>query len=361
MRAQLRVGEGYLAAKSSKSIAVWSVMTSAAIGSDVMSIPNLKVLATGGTIAGKAGEATRHDYRPGQIGIEELLGLVDELGIEANLTGTQIANIGSEDMGPAIWKRLHSAISSAIADPACDGIIITHGTDTVEETAFLLDLTLPTAKAIVLVGAMRPADAVGYDGLRNFANAMRVASNSDATGRGVLVVMGDRVFAARDIRKSRTRGSEAFDGFPRASVGLVTPSALEWFGAPWRMGEGARFEFDADLPDVPILFIHAGITPDYVERLVADRTRGVVVAGVGEGNMPDPVRQALVRLASDGMPIVRATRLDEGLVDREPEDDANGFVASRALNPQKARILLQLLIATGICEPAAIQSAFDTR
>lgn len=326
-----------------------------------MQPPNLTVLATGGTIAGAADSATRHDYRPGQIGIEDFLDRVEALGIEAKLTGQQIAAIGSEDMSPAIWEQLHQATSAAIADPDCDGIIITHGTDTVEETAFLLDLTLPTSKPVVLVGAMRPATAVGYDGLRNFANAMRVAGDPEASGRGVLVVMGDRVFAARDIRKVRTRGTDAFAGFPRDSVGLVTPSALDWFGAPWRTGEGARFEFRSDLPDVPILFVHAGITPDYVDRLVTSETRGVVVSGVGEGNMPDPVRQALVGLAAEGMPVVRASRLDEGLVDREPEDDANRFVAARALNPQKARILLQLLIAAGVTDPAAIQAQFDQR
>ncbi len=333
-------------------------MSREAIGA-LMNTPNLTVFATGGTIAGKADSATRHDYRPGQIGIAEFLGLVEELGIAANLTGEQIANIGSEDMGPEIWQRLHLAISKSIADPDCDGVIVTHGTDTVEETAFLLDLTLPTSKPVVLVGAMRPATAVGYDGLRNFANAMRVASDPDAAGRGVLVVMGDRVFAARDIRKSRTRGTDAFQGFPRASVGLVTPSSLDWFGAPWRVGEEARFPFRADLPDVPILFVHAGMTPDYVARLVTDETCGVVVSGLGEGNMPDPVRQALAAMAAEGMPLVRASRLDEGLVDREPEDDENRFVAARALNPQKARILLQMLIAAGVSDPAAIQRAFD--
>ncbi|MDJ0641241.1 MAG: asparaginase [Erythrobacter sp.] len=321
-----------------------------------MGIPNLTVLATGGTIAGKADSATRHDYRPGQIGIDEFLSLVEDLGIEANLKGEQIANIGSEDMSPEIWQRLHDAVSAAIVDPDCDGVIVTHGTDTVEETAFLLDLTLPTSKPVVLVGAMRPATAVGYDGLRNFANAMRVASDAEAAGRGVLVVMGDRVFAARDVRKTRTRGTDAFQGFPRGSVGLVTPSSLDWFGAPWRRSEAARFAFRADLPDVPILFVHAGMTPDYVERLVVDETRGVVVSGVGEGNMPEPVRKAL---AASGMPVVRASRVDEGLVDREPEDDENRFVAARALNPQKARILLQMLIAAGEVEPAAIQRAFD--
>lgn len=326
-----------------------------------MTAPNILVLATGGTIAGAAGDAIRHDYRPGQLGIEELLDRVRALGVPATLTGKQIASIGSEDMTSAIWAALHSEASAAMADPACDGVIITHGTDTVEETAFLLDLTLPTTKPVVLVGAMRPADAVGYDGLRNFTNALQVMRSSVASGRGVLVVMGDKVIAARDVRKARTRGSDAFEGFPRDAVGLVTPSALEWFGAPWRVDEEPRFAFSENLPDVPILYVHAGMTPDYVDRLVTDKTRGVVVAGLGEGNMPDPVRQRLVKLAAQGVPVVRSSRLEEGLVDREPEDDENRFVAARALGPPKARILLQLLIARGVKEPSAIQREYDGR
>ncbi|NQX94734.1 MAG: asparaginase, partial [Erythrobacter sp.] len=285
-----------------------------------MGTAQILVLATGGTIAGQAGDAVRHDYRPGQLGIGELLARVEALGIPAQLTGKQIANIGSEDMSPAIWSALHAEAAAAMADPQCNGVIITHGTDTVEETAFLFDLTLPTTKPVVFVGAMRPADAVGYDGLRNFANALQVMRSSQAAGRGVMVVMGDKVIAARDVRKARTRGLDAFDGFPRPSIALVTPSALEWFGAPWRVEEEARFAFSDNLPDVPILYVHAGMTPDYVDRLVSANTRGIVVAGLGEGNMPDPVRQTLAGLAAEGIVVVRSSRLDEGLVDREPED-----------------------------------------
>jgi len=327
---------------------------------------DILVLATGGTIAGKAGSATRADYRPGQIAIADFLAQIGALGIMARLEGRQIANIGSEDISPAIWAKLHAEANAAIARPDCDAIIITHGTDTVEETAFVLDQTLPATKPVVLVGAMRPADAVGYDGFRNFANAVKVASDEDAPGRGVLVVMGDRVFAARDIRKTCTRGSDAFAGFPRGSVGLVTPSALEWFGAPWRLGvsgtgESARFAFPASWPDVPILAVFAGMCPSYVDRLIAPETRGIIVAGLGEGNMPDPVRQRLAQAARDGLIVVRASRLDEGLVDREEEDEANGFIAARALGPPKARVLLQLLIASEVKDRAAIQRAFDGR
>ena len=281
--------------------------------------------------------------------------------MEADLSGRQIANIDSADIGPDVWIPLHEAILEALASETCQGVIVTHGTDTLEETAFLLDLTLPATKPVVLVGAMRPADAVGYDGLRNFANAVRVASDPEAAGRGVLVVMGDRVFAARDVYKVRTRGTEAFRGFPRESVGLVTPASLEWFGAPWRNGTAAAFALPQDMPDVAIIYAYAGLDATGVRRQLGEGTRGVVIAGVGEGNMPDAVRQELVALAAEGVCVVRASRADEGLVDREDEDDANRFVAARALNPQKARILLQLLIASGESDPAAIQRAFDGR
>lgn len=321
----------------------------------------LTVLATGGTIAGIAGSAIAKDYRAGEIGIDDYLEKVGGLGLEAQLSGRQIANIDSADMGPAVWNTLHLAIGEALVDPECAGVVITHGTDTLEETAFLLDLTLPADKPVVVVGAMRPADAVGYDGLRNFANAVRVASDPQAAGRGVLVVMGDRVFAARDVRKVRTRGTEAFRGFPRESIGLVTPASLEWFGAPWREGRSAFVDWCDDLPEVAIVYAHAGLDGDSVARQVGEGTRGVVIAGVGEGNMPESVRQGLVDLARRGVPVVRASRADEGLVDRETEDTQHGFVAARALNPQKARILLQLLLASGITDPAAIQKKFDRR
>ena len=321
----------------------------------------LTVLATGGTIAGIAGSAIRHEYRAGEITIDEYLETVGGLGLGAELSGTQIANIDSANIGPVEWRALHGAASTALGDGACTGVIVTHGTDTLEETAFLLDQTLPAHKPVVVVGAMRPADAVGYDGLRNFANAVRVASDPEAAGRGVLVVMGDRVFAARDVYKVRTRGTEAFRGFPRESVGLVTPASLEWFGAPWRDGTAAAFVLPQRMPDVAIVYAYAGLDATGVRRQLGEATRGVVIAGVGEGNMSDAVRQELVALAAEGVCVVRASRADEGLVDREDEDDANRFVAARALNPQKARILLQLLIASGESDPAAIQCAFDGR
>ena len=322
---------------------------------------HIKVFATGGTIAGVAGSATRRDYRPGQIGIERFVEEMARIGLTTQLVGEQFANIGSEDMTPAIWGALHAAAMAAMDDPACCGVIITHGTDTAEETAFLLDQTLPTHKPVVLVGAMRPADAIGSDGMRNFANAVRVASDPDAAGRGVLVVMSDRVFAARDVRKAHTEAIDAFRAFPRGPVGHVTPTSLEWFGPPWRLGEAARYAFFEDMPKVSILYAYAGMSADNVVQALAGGAKGIVLAGFGHGNAPGWIRDALAESVEQGVPVVRASRVDEGLVDREPEDDAAHFVAARALNPARARILLQLLLANGITDPVAIQQEFSRR
>ena len=326
-----------------------------------MQVPKLRVLATGGTIAGRAGSAIRRDYRPGQIGIDRFIEQVSQLGIDAALGGMQIANIGSEDLDWPVLTRLHAAVQGAMADPECDGVIVTHGTDTAEETAFLLDQTLPTNKPVVLVGAMHPADTVGSDGLRNFANAVRVAGDPQAAGRGVLLVMSDAVLSARDARKARTTGVDAFAAFPRGPVGHATPASLEWFAAPWRAGDAARFSWPGDPPQVSILHAHLGMDGECVEQAVANGADGIVLAGFGKGNAPGAVRIALAEAARQGIMVVRSTRVDEGLVDREPEDDEAGFIAARALGPAKARILLQLLIASGVRDAATCQAAFDRR
>jgi L-asparaginase len=208
---------------------------------------------------------------------------------------------------------------------------------------------------------MRPADAVGSDGMRNFANAVRVAGDAEAAGRGVLLVMSDHIFAARDARKARTDGVDAFRGFPRGPVGHVTPTSLEWFGPPWRTGESARMEFHEEMPKVCILYAYAGMSGDDVREAVRSGAKGLVLAGFGHGNAPAAVRTALAEAVRGGVPIVRASKVDQGLVDREPEDDTSGFIAARALGPSKSRILLQMLLANGISDPVRAQAVFDRR
>lgn len=319
------------------------------------------VLATGGTIAGSAGSAIARAYEPGQIGIAEMVAEVRALGLDAELIPVEIAAIGSQDIGWPEWARLHAECWAAQADPAIDGIIVTHGTDTAEETAWLLDLTLAAGKPVVLVGAMRPADAVGSDGMRNFANAVRVASDPQAHDRGVMVVMGDAVFAARDVRKAATSSIDAFKGFPRGPLARVTPSSLDWFGPPDRTGSLARYQWPDTLPRVAILHAGAGMDEMPVQALAAIGCRGIVLAGMGQGNAPAVVLDALEATRHARVAIVRSSRVDEGIVERnlEVDDDARGFAVARALGPAKSRILLMLLVASGISDPAEIQAAFD--
>ncbi|MFN4113062.1 MAG: asparaginase [Sphingomonadaceae bacterium] len=328
-----------------------------------MSTPRITILATGGTIAGSAGSALSRGYRAGQIGIAEMVAAARELGLVAELSGEEIAAVGSQDIGWREWQMLHRAIAGAFADHAVDGVIVTHGTDTAEETAWLLDLTLPAGKPVVLVGAMRPADAVGSDGMRNFANAVRVAGDAQAQGRGVLVVMGDAVYAASDVRKAATSNIDAFKGFPRGPLALVSPASLDWFAPAAKVGEPARFAWPAALPRVEILYAHADMDALPVTSALETGAKGLVLAGLGQGNACGPVLDALENAVREGVPVVRASRVDEGYVDRnvEVDDDARGFVAARSFNPQKARILLQLLIAGGVADPAAMQAAFDRR
>jgi L-asparaginase len=319
------------------------------------------VLGTGGTIAGAGSGGTGAGYRPGGLALEVLVGHLAALGLAADLVPQEIARIGSQDIGFAAWQALHAACAAAMADPAVDAVIITHGTDTAEETGLLLDLTLPTRKPVILVGAMRPADAVGADGMRNFANAVKVASDPAAAGRGVMLVMGDAVLAARDARKAATSAIDAFRSFPRGPLARVTPSSLDWFGPAHRVGEAARYPFPQELPRVAILTAGAGMDAKPVEALLGIGARGIVLAGMGQGNAPAQVLEALAACAASGVPVVRASRVDEGLVDRnvEVDDDALGLVAARALGPAKARVLLMVLVANGVTDPAAVQAAFD--
>ena len=323
--------------------------------------PRILVLGTGGTIAGAGSGATGAAYRPGGLALETLIAHLDALGLVAQLVPQDVARIGSQDIGWAEWQALHGACTRALADPAVDAIIITHGTDTAEETGLLLDLTLPTPKPVVLVGAMRPADAVGADGMRNFANAVKVASDPAAAGRGVMLVMGDAVLAARDARKAATSAIDAFRSFPRGPLARVTPASLDWFGPAHRAGEGARYAFPEGLPRVAILTAGAGMDEQPVAALLGIGCKGMVLAGMGQGNAPASVIAALSEAAARGVPVVRSTRVDEGIVDRnvEVDDDALGLVAARALGPAKARVLLMVLIANGITDAARVQAAFD--
>lgn len=326
--------------------------------------PDVWVLATGGTIAGTGKTDTAAAYQPGKLHVDQLIHAVPALEQIAELHAEQIANIGSQDMNESVWFELAKRANTILAEPDAAGIVITHGTDTLEETAFFLDLVVAHHKPVVLVGAQRAANALSPDGPRNLLLAVRVAADPDSRNRGVLVVMNDQIHAARHATKTHTTAVNAFRSPNVGPIGTVNTKRVRYFHPPATdHNNRPKFQLppETPLPRVDILYVHAGMTTDLARCALLQKTDGIVVAGVGNGNMPADLLDLLQNAAGDGVAIVRSTRTGAGFVSRNIEinDDNRGFVVARDLNPQKARVLLQLALAAGHIKPPEIQRAFD--
>jgi L-asparaginase len=325
-------------------------------------LPVIRVLATGGTIAGAQTSATDYSYRSGAYDVNSLLGAVPNLGQLAVITGEQVANIGSQDMNDAIWLKLANRLDAVLAEPGTDGVLITHGTDTLEETSYFLSLVTKSDKPVVMVGAMRPATAVSADGPGNLYNGVAVAADPRARGKGTLVVLNDTIHYARNVMKTSTTSVQTFQSLNRGPAGVVHTGKTEWFEPMDRkLGKASEFSIDGldRLPRVDVIYAHANMSADLIDAALRNGARGLVVAGVGDGNMTTPALEALTRAAKSGIVVVRSTRLAEGIVRRNSEvnDDEKGFVASGELNPAKSRVLLQLAL-TKTNDPVAIQKMF---
>lgn len=321
----------------------------------------VRLLATGGTIAG-AGEGAGVGYRAGVVPIDAILRAVPGLAEVAQVSAEQVANVGSEDMDEPIWRALLGRIHVALADPDIAGIVITHGTDTIEETAFFLSLVLPSAKPVVLVGSMRPGTATSADGPENLLDAVRVASAEAARGRGTMVVMNDTIFDPAMVAKVDVRRVNAFAAPGRGPIGDVLTGSPRFF-AEAAPHEAAFALVGPPLPRVPIAYAYAGFQGDDV-RAAAEGAAGLVIAGVGAGSFSASVRQAVKDLASRGLPVVRTGRQGIGDVWVNPpsmgemSEEALGTIAGRELSPAKARILLMLALqAPRSC--AELQALFD--
>jgi L-asparaginase len=311
--------------------------------------PNIMILATGGTIAGK-GTAGGHGYTSGQFNVQDLISATPGVEKIANLKGEQLANIGSQDMNDQVWLKLANRINQLEASNDVDGIVITHGTDTMEETAYFLNLVVKGDKPVVLVGSMRPATAVSADGPGNLLDGVITAASPGARGRGVLVAMNDTVFNARDIVKTNTTSLETMASPERGIAGkVVEGDKVTWFEQSDKK-HTSKSEFSVanltQLPKVDILYAYANMDPALIQAAVNSGAKGIVVAGVGDGNMTKPALDALTQAAKHGVIVVRSSRVGSGAVLRNAEvnDDELGFVASGELNPAKSRVLLQLAL-----------------
>jgi L-asparaginase len=313
------------------------------------SLPTVVVLATGGTIAGAAATDVQAGYTSGQLGVEQLLAAVPQARKLAVLRGEQISNIGSQDMNDEVWLKLARRVNELTAMADVSGIVITHGTDTIEETAYFLNLVVRSTKPVVLTAAMRPSTALSADGPLNFYNAVAVAANADAVGRGVLVVVNDWIHGASSLTKTSTTAVQTFLSPLSGLMGTVAYGDVEFYRGPvGRHTKHAEFSLDGvtALPRVDIVMAHENMDGALIDAAVAAGAKGVVIAGVGNGNMTQTAVHTLAKHAKNGIVCVRASRVTTGNVGRnvELDDDKLGFVASLDLNPQKARVLLRLAL-----------------
>ncbi len=308
------------------------------------------ILATGGTIAGAgASAANSATYQAAKVPVDKLLASVPELSNAADVRGEQVFQIASESFTNAHLLQLAKRVSALSKQKDVDGIVITHGTDTLEETAFFLNLTVRTSKPIVVVGSMRPGTALSADGALNLYNAVATAASPTAAGKGVLVTMNDEINSGRDVAKSVNVRPDAFKS-AWGDLGMVVEGQTYWFRAPVKR-HTVNSEFDIDqidsLPQVEIAYGYGNASPTAYQAFAAAGAKALIHAGTGNGSVSKDVVPALRELRAKGVHIVRSSRVMGGgfvLRNAEQPDDQYDWVVAHDLNPQKARILASLAL-----------------
>jgi L-asparaginase len=321
------------------------------------------IVATGGTIAGAAESSTAGGYQSGAVAVDVLINAVPQMKKFADVRGVQVSSVGSQDMNDELWVKLATEVNKLLAQSDVDGVAITHGTDTMEETAYFLNLVVKSDKPVVLTGSMRPSTSLSADGPLNIYNAVGVASDPRAKGLGVLVVANDDIHGARAITKRHTTDVETFVSPEVGLIGVCLFDDREFSRKPARAHTTATpFAVKAGqtLPRVDVIYAHAGMSPDLIDAAVTNGAKGLVIAGVGDGNMTTPALDAVKRAVAKGVVVVRSTRVGEGIVRRniEVDDDKVHTVVSKELNPAKARVLLKLAL-TQSSDPKTVQELFD--
>ncbi|MDA3053654.1 type II asparaginase [Campylobacter sp. JMF_01 NE2] len=326
--------------------------------------PNIYILATGGTIAGGGDSAVSGDYTSGTKTVDELLAAVPQINDIANVKGEQISQIGSQEMNDEVWLKLANRVNELLTKNDVDGVVITHGTDTMEETAYFLNLVVKTKKPIVMVGAMRSGTSLSADGPLNIFNGVNVAINPSAREKGVMVVMNDEIHAAREVTKTNTTAVDTFASPNAGKIGTVNYGIVNFYMNPLRkhtVDSVFNIKDVKELPRVDILFAHAQDVADFVDAAVNGGAKGIVLAGMGNGNPFPTVEAALAKASENGVVIVRASRTGSGStsVGAEVDDAKYGFLTSDNLNAAKARVLLQLALSKGL-DKAKIAEIYAT-
>jgi L-asparaginase type II len=317
--------------------------------------PQVHLVATGGTIA----STNYYAGTPGKVGVEALLRAVPALDTVAAVSAQQFANVASSAITPTMWLALARGIADTLrARPALAGVVVTHGTDTMEETAYFLDLTVADARPVIVTGAMRPADGVGIDGPANLLHAVRVAAHPGARGRGTMLVMNDAILAARDATKANTVRPDAFEAPVRGALGVADPERVVWH-RPAARAPGFDLAGVRELPRVDVVYSHVGADGAAVDALVAAGARGLVIAATGRGSIPPLQRAAVDRAVARGVVVVVGSRTGAGSVPvgEGGAPDAPRTAGAGDLGVPRARVLLMLAL-TRTQDPRAVARIF---
>jgi L-asparaginase len=326
-------------------------------------LPIVAVLSTGGTIASKQ-NPSKGGYEAALTG-EDLVAAVPEIRKVAQIRVEQISNISSSDITPEIWMRLARRANELLAMPEISGVVVTHGTNTLEETAYFLDLSAKGPKPVILVGAQRPASDSDSDGPHNLLDAIRVAASPDAMNKGTMVVMNGQINPARDVTKSNTSHVETFRSLEFGELGVVDEDGVHFYRAPLRR-QTIPIEPGTKLGRVEIIMNYAGADGLVVRSLLrSGDVNGLVIAGMGLGGVTSPMYDAIKEARDKGIPVVISTRVPTGRIFSLSAMKGSsltlrqiGCVLADNLSPQKARVLLMLAL-TKTSDPAALQKYFD--
>ncbi len=321
----------------------------AAGGITMKSKPTIKIIATGGTIAGAGSSNTiTTGYKPGALTIEELLEVTPDLNNFSNIEVEQLFNIDSVDMTTECLLTLSRYINDTLLDEEVDGVVITHGTDTLEETAYFLHLVIKSHKPVVIVGAVRPATAISADGPLNLYNGVKVACERQSHGKGVLVVLNDRVGSARYIGKMNTTTVDSFKALEQGYIGAIVGGEVHFFYKDITRLHTVDSIFDVEsiveLPKVPIIYTHLGDDRHLYDAAVQVGSKGIIVATAGGYTISKQAEQGIQDALKKDVVIIRSSRLSTGIVSRTNIDNEQDYIAADSFNPQKARILLMLAL-----------------
>lgn len=321
----------------------------------------IAILGTGGTIAGFIDSTiATTGYTAGAIDIDVLIKAVPQIRDLADISWEQIANIDSSNMCDEIWLRLAKKIAKLFAE-GIGGVVITHGTDTMEETAYFLNLTIKSDKPVVLVGAMRPSTAISADGPKNLYNAVALVANKEAKNKGVMVAINDKILSARGVVKTHSLNVDAFSSPDFGDLGYIVDGKVFFYNNVTKAHtKNAPFDVSklTSLPKVDILYSYSNDGSGVAAKALFEHgTKGIVVAGSGAGSIHKNQKDVLKELLKKGLKVVVSSRVVAGCVAVSDSDEKLGFISAEDLNPQKARVLL-ILALTKTSDPKKIQEYF---